>query len=173
MLKANYEKIQTFCVDYFDAFLEFIIIFLCSNLPMISIVIYDIFKQPTAKFNITTITNIISTNVSSGEVFIYVATLISPALYLLFKYHRARRHLRLFPYFVFVQILILFLCAIFLTMYRSDTLKNIDLMNTWSLFIYIISIFCWYASLVFARKITQNPYSDKPSGADNLLKGLK
>lgn len=160
--------------DYVDALEEFITVYIISNLPFLSIAIYETASTKEATFTIETLINIAVENFGSGEIFIYVSTLLAPAVYMMVKYHRARRHFPLFSLFITFQLIIFLICILFFVMNRSDQIRNIDFVNSWSLVIYIGALIYWYAALVFGRRLEEeNPYKDQQSGAESILKGLK
>lgn len=156
---------------YITALLELISTYVFSNTPFIALVIYEIFSRQDAKFDTGSIYCILASNIISGEIFIYIATLVAPGIYLMIKYNRARRHFYAFPFFFYGQFVIIFLCLIFFVMNRSDKIENISLINNWSLTLYIFSILYWYASLVFSRKLESPPRRGR-TGSENILSEL-
>ena len=156
-----------------DPLKEAIAIYCLSNLPAIIIVIFEIFKNENGSFTFEFILDILIRNYSSGEILVYVATLISPTLYLMWRHRRAIKHNSFFVYVALAQCITLGFCTILFTMYRSNTLKNYDLSITCSYWLYAVSLVCWIFTLFYAERLNRNFSESSVPSPEKILKDLE
>jgi hypothetical protein len=124
-----------------------------------------------AKADVATISEVITNNVQSGEIFIYVSALLAPFVYVMIQYVRARRHFPLYSIFFGVTLLCYGYSIIVFGMYRLGRLENLDFVAATSGYFYLVSLVLWYFSLVFSKKLFK-PNTEEISGAQKILDNL-
>jgi len=159
--------------DYIDSLGEFLLVYFFSNIPYIALVLVHLLGTEDAHVDFSTIYNVIALNVKSGEILIYVSTLLAPFVYVMWQYHRSRKNFPLYGLFMILTGAVYFYCLIVFSMYRSGSIKNVPFVEDTSLYFYILALVLWYYSLVFARKLQKmmRPIPEK-SGAQQILDGL-
>lgn len=168
-----YRKFSAKHEDYVDSVWEFLLVYLFSNIPYIALVLVHLLGTENAHVNFSTLYTVIAQNVKSGEILIYVSTLLAPFVYVMWQYHRSRKNFPLYGLFVFLTGAVYFYCLIVFSMYRTGSIKNAPLVEDTSLYFYFLALVLWYFSLVFARKLQKmmRPVPEK-SGAQQLLDSL-
>lgn len=178
-LKDFHEKVKNSSKEvyerykyYVDSLLECILIFIISNIPFAVLVISSIADNKNYSFCWDSIRKIIGQNIAIGEVLVYISALIAPVMAVMIKYHRARRHFPMFTMLFFVQTLVVVVAVIFFMKYKSGPIVNLEFVSSGSFFLYIISLIMWYISIVYEKKLVDNPYKNEKSGAESILEKL-
>lgn len=118
---------------------------------------------------------VISKNIKSTEIIVFILGLIAPAMWIMFKHIRLWRHTVLWVVLLAIQAVVVVSTAIIFAMSITDTLKNRDLANFWAYWCFGAAICVWYSTLVYQKKviesaadIVERPKPGRESGSDVL-----
>lgn len=170
-LKEVFKRIYESFPEWFDAVLEFLVVYITSNIPYIALVLIHILSTAGTTLDLVTVTGVISSNVVPGELFIYVSTLMAPFVYVMLQYVRALRHFPLYGLFLGITALVYLYCLIAFSMFKSGTIQNVPFMESVAPYFYLIALILWYFSLVYGRKLSK-PEKGMGSNAQSIINQL-
>lgn len=174
MLRSRFKKFTERYEIYIESAAEFLTVFFVSNGPFIVLILMHLFGTEKAQPDLSTLTQVIYSNMQSGEIFIYISALLAPFFWVIIQYHRAKENLPYFAVFLIATGIAYVAGAIVFSMYRLGSIKNAALVSEVSIYFYVFSLIIWYFSLVFAKKLAKSMHpSQRKSGAEVLLAGLK
>jgi hypothetical protein len=156
---------------YIESAREFLWVYLVSNIPFLALVLMHVIGTKGAKADAVTIVEVISNNVQSGEIFIYISALLAPFVYVMIQFVRARRHMPLYSLFFILTVACYVYSFLVFGMHRLGRIENHDFVASTSIWFYITALVLWYFSLVFSKKLAKPP-AEEDSGAQKILNNL-
>lgn len=123
--------------------------------------------------------NLAQEKIKPTEIIVFVLALIAPAMWIMIRNIRFWRHSYLLLFFLLAHAVIVISTSIIFSLALSATLNNVELALYWAKFCLTISLFVWYFTLVYHKKVIESagkniptPKPGKESGSD-VLKQLE
>lgn len=123
--------------------------------------------------------NLLEDKIKPTEIIVFVLALIAPAMWIMVRNIRLWRHSNLLLIFLAVHGVIVLSTSIIFSLALSSKLNNLALAMYWAKLCLAISLFVWYFTLVYYKKVIESPGKNLPtpkpgneSGSD-VLKQLR
>lgn len=167
-------RIVSWCTDniYFDAAIEFITVYLLSNLPFLFLILSHYLNTPGIQLSWAESFNVIKENWRAGEILIFVSALLAPFCYVMYLYNRARRHMPGYWYFLIVLLFLYPASSYIFAHDRLAAIRNENFVQNSSLTLYSMALAIWYMGLVFQRRLAKPPIDDSSGRADRMAEQL-
>jgi hypothetical protein len=155
-LLKSFDFIQRYM---WPSLIEALFVLAVSNASLLVLILTHMLDTPNAVFSLTLVEDVITTNVASSEVLIYVLALIAPALWIMMSHWRGRRHLFIYWTLFLFQAVIVIGSAIVYSKAKSKGIANQGFADFWAVLCVILGIGIWYITLVYEKWL---PRSLKP-----------
>src|SRR5258705_8222781 len=107
---------------WIDAGVEFVTVFVLSNVPFVFLVFGHFISTKGADVSWSAALDVVRTHWKPGEILIFVSALLGPFCFVMYQYHRARRHM---PGYWFFLVALLFLYPGAAYIFATDRLGGI------------------------------------------------
>jgi len=122
-----------------------------SNAALVFAVFVYLVVTEAATFSVSLAWDVIVDNVKPAEILVYILALVAPALWIMVKNWRGRRHAGWFWVLFFLQAFIIVGSAFIFGASKAGVMRNETFVEKWALASLITAIVIWYATLAYDR----------------------
>ena len=137
-------------------------ILLISNASVLLLSFIKVLSESGGSWSPDLIWSLFVESFNSGELFLYLCTLLAPTLYLVSSNLRASRYFPLLFALLAAQMFLLSVSAVMYAMHHTGALKNYEFAQTFASWVYPLSIVIWI-SVLFYRRLRLDNIGDKVS----------
>lgn len=135
------------------ALYESVFILLISNASLFVLILMHVVTTKGAKLSTELLGTVVTENVQSPEILVYVLALVAPAAWIMISNWRGKRHLTFYWILFFLQAIIVLGSAIIYSLAKSSGIENKEFVDDWALMCVFVGVFIWYITLVYDKWI--------------------
>lgn len=167
-------------IQYLDPFTktltEVLFVLVVSNFSLVVAIFVYLVNTSGTSLSLELMATVTKNNVRSTEILVYLLAIIAPTLWIMVSNWRARRHAGFFWLLFFLQILIIIGSSYIYGAAKAGSVANDSFVDVWALICLISTVLCWYATLVYEKKVLSAVDAfprNSADGGDDILTELR
>ncbi len=154
------------------SFVEATFVLLVSNAALFFLVFAYLVETKGASFSGKLAFLVVSENLRSTEVLVYLLALVAPALWVMFSNWRGRRHAAFYFSLVLLQFIIIAGSAYIYGKAKFGGIQNQAFVDRWALYCFIVGVVIWYVTLVYDKWLPTTLHAKQPESGEEILRQL-
>jgi len=145
---------------------------LVSNAFIAFLIFAYMLETPSAKMTPTLALKLVSNNVKSAEILVYILALVAPTLWIMMMNWRARRHAVFYALLLILQIVIVALSAYVYGRAKFGGIANQGFADEFAIWALCIGIISWLISLIYHRWLPSAVNKPRPQSGQQIVDDL-